>query len=297
MHARSLLYFLGEALKSVVRHGWMSIASIAVVSITLLILGSFMVINYNVTLLTEDIKDQMQIIVRMEDGADEQAHRALQRALVAHPDLVEVRFVSKDEAMERLKRQMGDQAFLLEGYAEQGKNPLRDSFELRTHIPEDIPRVAAELKEYAGVAYVDYGRGVVEPLFQFTGIVRWLGLVFMAGLAITATFLISHTIRLTVYIRRKEIMIMKYVGATDWFIRWPFIFEGLILGLVGALVPLVVIHYSYLAAAQWMQLNIRFISLVPAAEIMTELIRVLLVLGVALGVLGGTISVRRFLKA
>ena len=124
------MYFLGEALKSVVRHGWMSIASIAVVSITLLILGSFMVINYNVALLTEDIKDQMQIVVRMDDGADEQAHRALQRALVAHPDLEEVRFVSREEAMERLKRQMGEQAFLLEGYAEQGKNPLCDSFEL-----------------------------------------------------------------------------------------------------------------------------------------------------------------------
>lgn len=297
MHARSLLYFLGEALKSVVHHGWMSVASIAVVSITLLILGSFMVVNHNVTLLTEDIKEQVQIIVRVDDEAGEQTRSALQRTLVAHPDLEEVRFVSREEAMERLKRQMGEQAFVLEGYAEQGKNPLRDSYELRTQIPEDVPRVAAEVKEFPGVAYVDYGRGVVEPLFQFTGIVRWLSLAFISGLAVTAVFLIANTIRLTVYIRRKEIMIMKYVGATDWFIRWPFIFEGLILGLVGAFVPLLVIYYSYLAAVHWMQLNIRFVSLVPAAEVMSELIRMLLILGVALGMLGSTISVRRFLKA
>ncbi|MEW5921944.1 MAG: permease-like cell division protein FtsX [Bacillota bacterium] len=296
MHVRSLLYFFGEALKNVIRHGWMSIASIAVVSITLLILGSFMVINYNVSLLAEDIKGQVQIVVYIEDETDEKLRSELQRALVAHPELEEVRFVSKEDAMERLKRQMGDRAFLLEGYEEKDKNPLRDSYELRTRVPEDIPRVARELMNLPGAGYVDYGSGVVEPLFQFTGVIRWIGFAFMVGLALTAVFLISHTIRLTVFIRRKEIMIMKYVGATDWFIRWPFIFEGLILGLVGAVVPLVIIFYSYQAATQWMQGNIYFISLIPVDDIMQELVRVLAFLGVALGVLGSAISVRRFLK-
>lgn len=296
MHVRSLFYFFGEALKSVIHHGWMSVASIAVVSITLLILGSFMVINYNVSLLTEDIKEQVQIVVYVDDQSDERTLSELQRSLVGHPDLEEVRFVSKEEAMERLKRQMGDRAFLLEGYEEENKNPLRDSYELRTTVPEDIIRVAREIMEYPGAGYVDYGSGVVEPLFQFTGVVRWIGFAFMLGLAVTAVFLISHTIRLTVYIRRKEIMIMKYVGATDWFIRWPFIFEGLIMGLLGAVVPLVIIFYSYQAAAEWMQGNIYFISLVDAEEIIGELVKVLLTLGVVLGVLGSAISVRRFLK-
>lgn len=296
MHVRSLFYFFGEALKSVIHHGWMSIASIAVVSITLLILGSFMVINYNVALLTEDIKEQVQIVVYIDDETGERTLTELQRALVAHPGLEEVRFVSKEEAMERLKRQMGDRAFLLEGYEEEDKNPLRDSYELRTIVPEDVINIANEVKDYPGAGYVDYGSGVVEPLFQFTGVVRWIGLAFMAGLALTAVFLISHTIRLTVYIRRKEIMIMKYVGATDWFIRWPFVFEGLILGLMGAVVPLVIISYSYQAATQWMAGNIYFVSLLPVDEIMPQLVKVLLTLGVVLGVVGSAISVRRFLK-
>ncbi len=296
MHVRSLLYFFGEALKSVIHHGWMSIASVAVVSITLLILGSFIVVNYNVTLMTDDIKEQVQIVVYIDDETGEYTRRELQRALVAHPDLEEVRFVSKEEAMERLKRQMGDRAFLLEGYEEEDRNPLRDSYELRTTVPEEIIRVANEVKDYRGVGYVDYGSGVVEPLFQFTGVIRWIGLAFMAGLAVTAVFLISHTIRLTVYIRRKEIMIMKYVGATDWFIRWPFIFEGLILGLLGAVVPLVIIFYSYQGATQWMSGNIYFISLLPVEEIMPQLVQILLILGVVLGVLGSAISVRKFLK-
>ncbi len=296
MHVRSLLFFFGEALKNIVRHGWMSIASIAVVSITLLILGSFMVVNYNVSLLTEDIKEQVQIVVYIDEKAGEGIRSQLQRALVTHPELEEVRYISKEEAMERLKRQMGDRAFLLEGYEEKDKNPLRDSYELRTRVPEDIPRVAREIMELPGVGYVDYGSGIVEPLFQFTGVVRWIGFAFMVGLALTAVFLISHTIRLTVFIRRKEIMIMKYVGATDWFIRWPFIFEGLILGLVGAVVPLVIIFYSYGAAHRWVQGNIFFLSLIPVEEIMEELIRVLAFLGITLGVLGSAISVRRFLK-
>ena len=296
MHIRSLFYFLGEALKSVVRHGWMSIASVVVVAMTLLILGCFMVLNYNVTSVAEEIKEQVQIVVYVDENADEEARDELQGKLVAHPELDEVRFVSKEEAMERLKKQMGDRAYLLEGYTEEDINPLRDSYELHIKVPENISRVAEEVGSFPGVSYVDYGEGIVEPLFQFTGVVRWVGMVFMVGLAITAIFLIAHTIRLTVYIRRREIQIMKYVGATDWFIRWPFIFEGLILGLLGAVIPVIIIQFSYEAAAEWFKDNIYFISLIPPEQIGTEIVRILLPLGVILGVLGSTLSVRRFLK-
>lgn len=296
MHIRSLLYFLGEALKSIARNGWMSIASVGVVSITLLLLGSFMVISFNVALLTQDIKEQIQIVIYLDEACDEETRLELQRMLTLHPQMEEVRYVSKDEAMQRLKKQLGDRAYLLDGIDTGEENPLRDSFELKTKIPEDIPLVAEEIADYPGVGYLDYGQGVVEPLFQFTGIMRWIGLMFMAGLALTAIFLIAHTIRLTVYIRRKEIMIMKYVGATDWFIRWPFIFEGLILGLVGAVIPLIVIYYGYQAAVIWLQSNIYFIPLIPTENIMKEITRVIIPLGVVLGVLGSSISVRRFLK-
>jgi len=296
MHVRSLFYFLGEAIKSIVRNGWMSIASVGVVSITLLILGSFMVLSFNVALLTEDIKEQVQIVLYIDETSDEETRLELQRLLALHPQLEEVRFVSKEEAMERLKAQLGDRAYLLDGLDAEEENPLRDSYQLRTKIPEDIPLVAEEIAGYPGVGYLDYGRGVVEPLFQFTSVVRWIGLVFMIGLAVTAIFLIAHTIRLTVYIRRREIMIMKYVGATDWFIRWPFIFEGLILGLVGALVPIIVIYYAYQAAFYWVQANIYFLPLIPTEKIMEEVVKVIVPLGIALGVLGSAISVRRFLK-
>ncbi len=296
MHIRSLLYFFGEALKSILRNGWMSLASIAVVAITLLILGSFMVLNRNVNEFTQHIKEDVQIVLYVEEEATAAVQMELQQKLIAHPEMQEVRFVSKSEAMERLMDRLGDRAHLVEYYMDEESNPLRNSYELRTRIPEDIPQVAREIERYPGVDYVDYGSGVVEPLFQFTGVVRWVGLLFMGGLAVTAVFLISHTIRLTVYIRRKEIMIMKYVGATEWFIRWPFIFEGLILGFVGALIPIFIIQYSYRTAVVWMQENIYFISMLPPEAVMQELVALLIPLGMILGVVGSGISVRRFLK-
>lgn len=296
MRVRSLCYFLEEALKSILRNGWMSIASVGVVAITLLILGSFMIISYNVNLFTEDVKEQVQIVLYIDETANGETRLELERRLVSHPDLEEVRFVSKDEAMKRLKHKMGDQAYLLEGYEGEEDNPLRDSYELRTTIPEDVTAVAKEIENYPGVGDVDYGSGIVEPLFQFTGLIRLIGLAFMVGLAVTAVFLIAHTIRLTVYIRRKEIMIMKYVGATDWFIRWPFIFEGSFLGMTGAIIPVLIIFYGYQAAVLWIQNNIHFIPMIPPQEITAEMIKLLLPLGAGLGVLGSIISVRRFLK-
>jgi len=274
----------------------MSVASIAVVSITLLILGTFMILNYNVAMLTEDIKEQIQIVLYVDENAPDEAKDALQRKLVAHPELEEVKFVSREKALERLKLRLGDRAYLLEGLEAEGENPLRDSYELRTIVPEDVSLVAQEIMDYPGVDYVDYGSGVVEPLFQFTGVLRWIGLIFMVGLAITAVFLIAHTIRLTVFIRRNEIMIMRYVGATNWFIRWPFLFEGLTLGLIGALIPVIIIYYSYQVAALWMENHIFFISLLAPADVTNQITKVLLPLGVILGMLGSCVSIRKFLK-
>lgn len=296
MLARSFTYFWAEALKSIIRHGWMSIASIAVVAVTLLILGSFMVINFNLANITQEVKEQVQIVLYLEEDVQADIKEELERKLFSHEQLEEIRFVSREDAMDRLRTQLDEHSYLLEGYQEDGENPLRPSFELSTRIPEDVGIVAQEVEEYPGVAYADYGSGVVEPLFQFTGVVRWVGLAFMAGLAVTAVFLIAHTIRLTVYIRREEIMIMKYVGATNWFIRWPFIFEGLLLGLLGGIIPIVIIYYGYHGAFEWMHDNIYFITLLDPGDIITTVVKVLIPLGLILGALGSVISLRRFLK-
>jgi len=293
MAVRNWVYYIKEAFRSVVRNGWMSFASVGVVTVTLFILGSFMLLNINVEHLTSEIKNQVEIIAYVDEVLTRDEVDDLRVSLIQMVKVEEVRFVSKEDALVRLQEQLGE---LVEGYSEEGRNPLRDSFEIRTIIPEDIPEVAASLQAMTGIARVDYGTDVVEKLFRFTGAVQWVGLAFMLGLALTAMFLIANTIKLTVNARSREIMIMKYVGATEWFIRWPFLIEGLFLGAIGALIPVLILSYLYGETVAWAQLNLYFLPLVSPETIIQQMSKTLLILGTVIGGLGSLISIRRFLK-
>ncbi|MDW7651605.1 MAG: permease-like cell division protein FtsX [Bacillota bacterium] len=293
MLIRNWVYYIKEAFRSIFRNGWMSFASIAVVAVTLFILGSFMLLNINVEQITEDIKGQVEIIAYVDETVAPDEVDAIRIALIQMTQIEEVRFVTREEALDRLKEELGE---LVDGYEEDGRNPLRDSFEIRTIIPEDIPAVATELEKMPGIAKVVYGEEIVGKLFQFTGVVQWVGLAFMAGLALTAMFLIANTIRLTVNARSKEIKIMKYVGATEWFIRWPFLIEGVFLGFFGALIPTLMLMYIYGEAVGWTSLNMYFLPLVAPEVVLDEMAKLLLLLGTAIGGFGSLISIRRFLR-
>ncbi|HHX86876.1 MAG TPA: ABC transporter permease [Firmicutes bacterium] len=293
---RRLAYFWGEAFRSFYRNFWVSLASIGVVVVTLLMFGTLVAINRNIDYITESVKKQVEIVVYIDDQSGLADRNVLRQQLAANPGLSEVRFVPKEEALERLKLQFGERGNYLEPYDSAEQNPLRDSYEVRTVVPEDVPGMARELQGYPGVGEVFYGQGYVETLFTTTRALQVAGLVLMAALAVTAIFLISHSIRLAVLLRRKEIMIMRYVGATNWFIRGPFILEGLILGVLGAVLPLVVFYYTYGAATGWVGTNLHFINMIPSSEIMGELTKLLLPLGIGLGVLGSMFSMGRYLR-
>lgn len=292
MIIRNFIYFIKEAFCSIARNGWMSFASVSVVAITLLILGSFTLLNLNVEHIANEIKEQVEIIARVDENCGPEEVEKLRVSLIQLAQVEEVRFVSKEEALERLKEQLGE---FMEGY-EQERNPLRDSFEIRTINPEDVPAVAAEIQKIPGIAAVDYGAEVVDKLFRSTNAIQWVGLAFMIGLAGTALALIANTIKLTVNARAKEIMIMKWVGATEWFIRWPFIFEGIILGTIGALIPSLLLIYLYGEAFNWARMNLYFLPLVAPEQVLVDLSKLLLLLGASIGALGSMFSMRRFLK-
>lgn len=296
MRLRTWAYFIAEAFKSIFRNGWMSLASVGVVIITLFLLGSFMLLNYNIGFLSSDIKSQIEVIVRLEEGITRSQRDQVYISIEGFEEAKEVTFVSREEALERLRIQMGEQGHLLEGYGEQGNNPLRDSFEVKSNVPEEVPELAKKIKELPGVGRVDYGGEILERLFSVTRILNWVGLAFMIGLGISATFLIANTIKLTVFTRRQEIMIMKMVGASDWFIRWPFVIEGLVLGLLGSLVPVAGLYYGYQYVVEWVSFNIPFLGLMPTSEVFHFLLQTLFILGIGLGVLGSSFSLRKFLK-
>jgi cell division transport system permease protein len=291
---RSWGYYLTEALHSILRNAWMSFASTGAVAVTLFVLGSFMLLNFNVEYLTNEIKGQVEIIAYVDEQLPAEDVDRLRVSLIRLDKVEEVRFVSRQEALQRLKEDLGEE--MVAGFEDARRNPLRDSFEIRTIVPEDIPAVAAELESLPGIARVDYGTLVVERLFQFTDAVKWVGLFFMGGLALTALFLIANTIRLTVVARSAEIMIMKFVGATEWFVRWPFLIEGLALGSIGALVTVLALGYLYGQTVAMAQAYLSFLPLVPPQEIVGRTATVLLLLGGVIGGTGSLLSMRRYLK-
>ncbi len=287
-------YVLRETFKGLFRNRWMCITSTGVVAVTLLMLGIFMLLSLNVTHITDLVKEQVEIVVYIDDQSDRNTVAALRKKLEENPGVQEALFVSSEEHMERLRLQLGS---VLEGYDTELDNPLLASFEVRATVPENVSALAAEIENYPGVGEVFYGQDYVESLFSVTRVLQFIGLALMVGLAITAIFLIAHTIGLTVLMRKKEIAIMKYVGATNWFIRWPFILEGLLMGLVGALIPLFALYYLYQYALDWVAVNnLAFISMLPLNEVILEVGRYLLPLGIGLGILGSGFSIGRFLK-
>lgn len=294
MFVSGFVYIIGETLKGLYRNRWMCITSTGVVTVTLLMLGLFMLVNLNVSHITETVKEQVEIIVYIDDQAEDSTLEELHQKLSTHRDVAEVTYVSSEEHMNRLQSQLGG---MLEGYDAIIDNPLLASYEIRTVEPESVVSLAREFETYPGAANVFYGQGYVEDLFAITGVLQVVGLALMAGLSITAVFLISHTIKLTVMMRKKEITIMKYVGATNWFIRWPYLLEGLLMGFTGAVLPLIALYYIYQYSVEWVVANnLLFLSMLPVQLVIFELAKYLVPLGTGLGVIGSTFSMGRFLR-
>ncbi|MBR4695123.1 MAG: permease-like cell division protein FtsX, partial [Selenomonadaceae bacterium] len=202
--------------------------------------------------------------------------------------------VTKDEAMDRLRERLGDQKYLLDALGE--KNPLPESVEVTVRLPEMVQTAAEAIEQMDGVEEAKYGQDVVEHLFDITRLMRIFGLILMVLLAGATLFIISNTIRLTVFARRKEIAIMKYVGATDWFIRWPFLLEGMVLGFIGGIIAALALRSFYAAMAAKIYSTLAFFPLMPQYPFMNYVSAVIIVSGMIIGTIGSTISLKRFLQ-
>ncbi|ALS24449.1 ABC transporter permease [Paenibacillus naphthalenovorans] len=295
---------LREGGKNVIRNGWMSFASISSIAISLFILGVFLLLTLNVNFLAQQIEQQVEIRVYMEVNTPDHEINLLQSQIAAIPQVNKVTFVSKEEGLVFLREKLGESGRqLLEGF-DGDNNPLNDSFTVEVSEPRQVAAVAQQIsslnngKPEKPIQRVSYGQGTVETMFKITSIVRNIGLVIVVGLALTAMFLIANTIKLTIVARRREISIMKLVGATNAFIRWPFFIEGALLGMIGSVIPVVILLYGYWQMMQSIQLdlNLMLIELLPFESIRWETAGLLISIGVLIGIWGSTISVRKFLK-
>lgn len=294
MKLRTGEYFIQEVFLSLKRNNWMSAASIGTVAVSLFVLGVFLILVLNMNRLASSLESQVQISVYLADDLKKADRDDLALDIKNMQGIESIKFVSRDEAKERLAQRLGDQKYLLDALGEQ--NPLPDAFELTVKQPDMVETAAKAIEKMPGVEAAKYGQDVVENLFAITRLMRIFGVALMLLLAGATLFIISNTIRLTVFARRKEIAIMKYVGATDWFIRWPFLLEGIVLGFVGSIIAALVLRSFYAAMAAKIYDTLAFFPLMPQYPFMNYVAIAIILSGMAIGAIGSTISLKRFLK-
>ena len=294
MKVRTIEYYIREVFISLRRNNWMSVASIGTVAVSLFIFGMFLMMVMNMNKLAENMESQVQINVYLLDKVDREQARDIEKDLKEIEGVESVGFVTKDEAMERFKDRLGDQKTLLDALDE--TNPLPDSFEVTVTNPDLVKTAAEKMEKLDGVECAKYGQDVMEHLFEITRLLRIFGFTLMLVLAFATLFIISNTIRLTVFARRKEIAIMKYVGATDWFIRWPFVMEGMVLGLFGSIIAAMVLRTAYTAMAEKVYDTLDFFPLIPEKPFLTYITIVVVISGMVVGAIGSAVSIKKFLK-
>ena len=239
------------------------------------------------------MEEDVTIRVSIDLAADEAAEDELYDQIAAIPQVEHIDFSSRDNELDNVIGVYGDMFDLFEG----DENPLYDVFIVEATEPHMTAEVASQIEPLNYVKDVNYGGARADQLFKLTEKMRNYGLIFIAILIFTAVFLISNTIRITIFSRSTEVEIMKLVGAKNWFIRWPFLIEGAIIGLIGSLIPAGILGYSYVNVYRILSsyLSGSYFSLLPPDPFLYYLIAVIVGIGVVIGSLGSARSIRRFL--
>lgn len=296
MRFRTLKRHTREGFKNIYRNGWMTVASIGAVTMTLVLVGTFLALLLNMNEMANKIESDVAIKVFIDRTADKEEIKQLGEEIEALDGLEQVLFVSKDEELENMIDSMGKTGEYWTLYEQD--NPLHHAYLVKSESPENTKSIAKKISLFDSVDEVDFGEAVVERLFQFNKYARNIGLVLIVGLVLTAIFLISNTIKLTIMARKTEIGIMKLVGATNGFIRWPFFIEGMLLGILGSIIPIAGIlgGYYYLTTRVAEKITFSFVQLLPFNPFAWQLSFLVLVIGTFIGMWGSVMSVRKFLK-
>lgn len=300
-----------ESLKSLKRNGWMTIAAISSVTLTLTLVGIFGSVIVNTTKLATDLENNVRILVYTkvdvhddskeltdpEDSSktiENENYHAVYDAITALDDVESAKFSSRDEQMKQLVDRMGDTWALYQNDA----NPLYDAYIVDAKSPQDVEGLVPQLEKIEGVAKVRDGEEATKQVFDFAGLIRTWGIVGTALLLFMAIFLISNTIRITIISRSREIQIMRLVGAKNSYIRGPFLLEGAWVGFLGALIPAAIVYFLYRVVYYSTEKSLaqQSLSLIPMNIFVPAAVIGLIVLGIVIGALGSTISMRRYLK-
>ncbi|AJD92103.1 cell division protein FtsX [Jeotgalibacillus malaysiensis] len=293
MKARTISRHFRESFKSLARNGWMTFASVSAVTVTLLLVGVFTALMLNMNKAADDIENDVEMNVYVELEADEQAVASLEQEIEQLSGVESIEYSTKEEELSGLIDSFGEEMALFEQ-----NNPLRDKFVVKALDPRQTERLASQIGTLENTHSVEYGEGKIDRLFSILEVSRNVGAVLIFGLLFTAMFLISNTIKITIVARRTEIEIMKLVGASNWFVRIPFILEGIWLGIIGSTLPIAAVSFLYYNVYEYMQprLEDSFIQILEFSPFIYQINALILLMGVVIGVWGSFMSVRKFLR-
>lgn len=296
MRFNVLNYLIGEGIRNLFKNKKSTVSSLMIMCATMLIFGLFFVIGENLNAFVENVADAQEIRVIIDNDATESEVEEVGNEILGIDGVKSAEFVSKDEALDYMKDMLGDD--LLEGYSE--RNILSAAYNVTLTDLKLNDDVQDSINQLPHVKKIVSSNQVISQIISLAKGVRIITAGILALLIIISVSIITNTIKLAVHSRRKEISIMKYVGATDSFIRWPFIIEGIIIGIMAALISILVLGIAYSLIANGMSsstlLNKMGMSLLSFSDMITLLVTVYLVLGIGIGALGSSLSMRKYLQ-
>lgn len=294
MMIRNVKYFFSQGVKGLVANSLMTLASIGIVIASLVIFGFFLLLGMNLNGVGDQVKEQCEITVYVPREMDHDAVRSVGSALSDIEYVKEARLYSKEERFQNYKESTHSaQVEVIETL--EVDNPLRDAYILTLEDVEKAKEVADAAAKVEGVEEVSNRQDVINQVLSVTNTVRHVSVWLLVILAMIAMFIISNTIKLGMFARRKEINIMKFVGATNWFIRWPFIIEGMLIGAVGAALAAVIVLLGYGSVIPGLQDFMGDIELIKLEDVTTLVALAFLGMGMIIGMAGSVMSIRKHL--
>lgn len=294
---RMLARAIRDACKSVVRNFPLSLASISCITITLIIVASALIISYNVENFTKAIEKDMTIVAFLNNKADEDAVKQAEKDIDHISNVSKITFHSRQEIKEKMQKESDVFNAVLEGW-EDDESPLKENFQIKVKDITKIKETAEQIKKIDNIDVVRYGEGMVEKMVQAFSSIQKITYIIALALIVVTMLLIVNTIKLTITYRNREIGIMRVVGASNTFIKVPFIIEGMILGILGSIIPICFVVYGYTAAYNHFDgyLYSQLIKLVPPEPFIYQVSLIIIGIGILVGMFGSAGAVRKYLK-
>ncbi len=292
-----ILRHIKDGFVGVFRHFALAFSSMSSMTVTLLLMAVFVLLSQNINQITKQIEENVSIYVQIEEELTAEDHLALETDIKAISGVAEVIYSDKHEELEHFIEGRGEEGEEVFGGFRGDDNPFYDTFIINLTPSSDIKEVAAAIQENENIFKVTYGGEATQNLMDIMGNIRNVGFVFVVILSFVAIFLISNTIGATIHSRSEEISIMRTVGATNWYIRWPFIIEGIIIGVLGSLIPIAITIFGYteLYSKQASSLD-SFFTLIKPDPLVWQVSGIIILSGALIGAIGSLISVSRRLR-